>query len=275
MMGSEAFAGIRSLKDILTVKDADGITVGEALSAILAATPAALKRPIGFPISAFIEAHIEQGPILEANNCVIGVVTGIQGTRRFRVNVRGEEAHAGTTPRARRKDAMAAAAHMLVAIQRTVEPYQEDVRFTVGMWKATPNVPGVIASNVLFSIDLRHPDTPTLKILGDKIEEICQMNAQGCSVTVAEIAKAPSLHFPANIVSRVRDAATRRSLPHMDIFSGAGHDARQLHYICPTGMIFVPCEHGISHNEAENAKPSDLAAGANVLFDVLLDLANL
>jgi N-carbamoyl-L-amino-acid hydrolase len=98
MMGSEAFAGVRNLKDIVTVKDSDGISVAEALPALLAATPEATKRPLGFPIAAFIEAHIEQGPILEAANCVIGVVTGIQGTRRFRVEVFGEEAHAGTTP---------------------------------------------------------------------------------------------------------------------------------------------------------------------------------
>ena len=95
MMGSEAFAGVRNLKDIVTVKDLDGISVAEALPALLAATPEATKRPLGFPIAAFIEAHIEQGPILEAANCVIGVVTGIQGTRRFRVEVFGEEAHAG------------------------------------------------------------------------------------------------------------------------------------------------------------------------------------
>ena len=275
MMGSEAFAGVRNLKDIVTVKDLDGISVAEALPALLAATPEATKRPLGFPIAAFIEAHIEQGPILEAANCVIGVVTGIQGTRRFRVEVFGEEAHAGTTPRARRKDAMAAAAQMLVAIQQFVEPYQDDVRFTVGMWKASPNVPGVIASRVLFSVDLRHPSTQTLKLLGDEIGTICRANAHGCGVVVNEIANAESVHFPDHIVSMVRRAATRCGLSHMDIFSGAGHDARQLAYVCPTGMIFVPCERGISHNEAENAKPSDLADGLRVLLEVVLELANL
>lgn len=274
MMGSEAFAGIRDVKDILAVEDANGLSVAAELPAILAATPHAVKRPIGFPIAAFIEAHIEQGPILEAENCVIGVVNGIQGTRRFRVRVVGEEAHAGTTPRSRRKDAMSAAAHMLVAMQESVEPYQEDVRFTVGMWKASPNVPGVVASEVLFSIDLRHPETDIQKRIGDGLEAICQRNTQGCGVTIWEIASAPSIHFPQEIVSRIRNAAARRGVSQMDILSGAGHDARQLHYVCPTGMIFVPCERGISHNEAENAKPSDLAAGANVLCDVLVDLAN-
>jgi N-carbamoyl-L-amino-acid hydrolase len=154
----------------------------------------------------------------DAKNCLIGVVTGIQGTRRFRVNVARKEAHAGTTPRGRRKDAMAAAAHMLVAIQQAVEPYQEDVRFTVGMWKLSPNVPGVIASNVLFSIDLRYPDTKSLKSLGDHIEGICCANAQGCKVTVKEIANAEPICFPTEIVALVRRAAERPGYSHMDIF---------------------------------------------------------
>jgi N-carbamoyl-L-amino-acid hydrolase len=274
MMGSEAFAGTRSLADIVAVRDAAGVSVADALPAILAATPSAQKRPVGFPIAAFIETHIEQGPILEAENRVIGVVTGIQGTRRFRVEVVGEEAHAGTTPRSQRRDAMAAAAHMVVAVQQAVEPYQEDVRFTVGMWNTSPNVPGVIAGKVLFSIDLRHPDSTVLKSLGDDIEAICKANAQGCKVTVGEIANAKSIHFSDKVVELVRGAAARHRYSHMDIFSGAGHDARQLHYVCPTGMIFVPCERGISHNEAENAKPAHLAAGTHVLIDVLLELAD-
>jgi N-carbamoyl-L-amino-acid hydrolase len=274
MMGSEAFAGLRSLKDIIAVQDVDGLTVADVLPAALAATPDAHKRTLAFPIAAYIEPHIGQGPILEAANCMIGVVTGIQGTRRFRVEVVGEEAHAGTTPRGRRKDALSAAAHMLVAIEQAVEPYQEDVRFTVGMFKPSPNVPGVIASRVLFSVDLRHPETGILKLLGDRVDGICKANSGGCQVSAREIATAESIHFPNEIVGMIRREAERHGFSHMDIFSGAGHDARQLHHVCPTGMIFIPCERGISHNPAENAKASHLAAGARVLLDVLLELSN-
>ena len=169
---------------------------------------------------------------------------------------------------------MSAAAHMLVAIEQAVEPYQEDVRFSVGMLKPSPNVPGVIASHVLFSVDLRHPESETLKSLGNQIDGICKANSKGCRVVVSEVATAKSIHFPDAIVTMIRSGAERHGLSHMDIFSGAGHDARQLHYVCPTGMIFVPCERGISHNPAENAKASDLAAGARVLLDVLLQLSN-
>jgi N-carbamoyl-L-amino-acid hydrolase len=112
MMGSEAFAGLRDLKDIMAVRDIDGLRVANVLPAVLAATPNAHKRALGFLVAAYIEPHIEQGPILEAANCVIGAVTGIQGTRRFRVEVVGEEAHVGTTPQGRRKDALSAAAHL-------------------------------------------------------------------------------------------------------------------------------------------------------------------
>lgn len=273
MMGSEVFTGVRSLESVLAVRDADGVSVAEALQAVLAATPHVPMRPLGFPVAAFIEAHIEQGPALEAAGCPIGVVTGIQGVRRFRVEVQGEEAHAGTTARRQRRDALMAAAHMMVALERSVMPFEDEVRFTVGMIRPAPNVPSVVAGHVLFSIDLRHPDDATLRTVGDAFEDICRREARGCEVAVREIAAAPSLHFPHAMLDRIRRAAQRLGLAHMDIFSGAGHDARQLHYHCPTGMIFVPCERGISHKESENAKPSDLAAGAQVLTEVLVELA--
>lgn len=273
MMGSEAFVGVRSLESILAVVDEDGVSVREALSVVLNATPQARRRPLGIPVSAFVEAHIEQGPELEVRGVPVGVVTGIQGVRRFRVSVTGEEAHAGTTSRRQRKDALAAAVRMVGALEESVRDYEDEVRFTVGMFKPTPNAPSVVAGHVLFSIDLRHPRSAVLQALGDRFGEVCRREAGGCEVVLREIARAEPLMFPSDMLQTIQAAAARLDVPYIDIYSGAGHDARQLHRVCPTGMIFVPCERGISHNEAENAKPGDLAAGARVLTEVLLDLA--
>jgi N-carbamoyl-L-amino-acid hydrolase len=273
MMGSEAFTGLRSLDSILAVRDAQGVSVRDALPALMAATPQARQRPLGFPLAAYVEAHIEQGPLLEEAGCPVGVVRGIQGVRRYRVEVFGEEAHAGTTSRRQRKDALMATAHMMVALERAVMPFEDDVRFTVAMVKPSPNVPSVVAGHVLFSIDLRHPDDEILKTLGDRFPELCRQQARGCSLEIREIAAARSVRFPSSMVETIRGAAERVGIRHMDIDSGAGHDARQLHHHCPSAMIFVPCERGVSHKETENAKPSDLAAGARVLTEALLELA--
>ena len=273
MMGSEAFASLRELDKILDVRDADGVSVREALIPAFAATPEASRRPLGHPVAAFVEAHIEQGPELERLAKTIGVVTGIQGVRRIRVEVSGEEAHAGTTPRIVRRDALAAATRMVAALHDTIH-VDDDVRFTVGMMQIEPNVPSVVAARVLFSVDLRHPDTETLADLADQVERVCNDQASPCDVAVWQIAEAPSLHFDAGVVEVIQTVADQLGLANMRIFSGAGHDARQLHFVCPTGMIFVPCERGISHNEAENASPSDLADGARVLTDVLVALAD-
>ncbi|MEL6983254.1 MAG: M20 family metallo-hydrolase [Actinomycetota bacterium] len=272
MMGSEAFAELRDLDTILEVRDRDGRSVRDELPAALAATPEATRRPIGFPVAAFVEAHIEQGPVLERMERPIGVVTGIQGVRRIRVEVSGEEAHAGTTPRAARRDAVEEAARMVAALHAELH-VDDDVRFTVGMFEIEPNVPSVVAARVLFSVDLRHPDSETLAQLADRVTAICQREATTCQAEIWQIAEARSLHFDPRVVDTIEAAADRLGLANLRIFSGAGHDARQLHAICPTGMIFVPCAGGVSHNEAESATPADLAAGTRVLVETLIELA--
>ncbi|MDE0057272.1 MAG: M20/M25/M40 family metallo-hydrolase, partial [Defluviicoccus sp.] len=146
-------------------------------------------------------------------------------------------------------------------------------RFTVGMMEIRPNVPSVVASEVLFSIDIRHPDSETLAALEAGVAKICRGAALACGFESWTIAEAPSIRFDDRVVDTVEAAAEDLGLGHMRIFSGAGHDARQLSHVCPTGMIFVPCEKGISHNEAENAAPSDLADGARVLAETLVRLA--
>lgn len=272
MMGSEAFAKLRELDEMLDVKDRDGVSVRAVLPEALAATPEAIHRPLGSPVAAFVEAHIEQGPELERLEKTIGVVTGIQGVRRIRVAVTGEEAHAGTTPRATRRDALEESSRMVAALYRGLY-IDDDVRFTVGMMQIEPNVPSVVAARVVFSVDLRHPDTETLADLAGRVDTICHREASMCEVEIWQIAEAQSIHFNELVVDTIQAASDRLGLANMRIFSGAGHDARQLHFVCPTGMIFVPCEGGISHNEAENATPSDLAAGTRVLVETLLELS--
>ena len=271
MMGSEAFTGRRPLEQILAVEDTDGVRTDEALRTTLAAFPDLERRAFGFPVAAFVEAHIEQGPILEEMGVPVGVVTGIQGSRRFRVTVFGEEGHAGTLPMPDRSDALFSALEMIGAMRRAFGVDQ--VKFTVGLFQLSPNVPSVVPSKVLFSIDLRHPDWRTLKELGDSIAGLCEENAGACTVEISEIATSESLEFPVEIRTCISEVADELEIPNTPILSMAGHDARQLHYHCPTGMIFSPCEKGISHNETENCDPTDLAAGTRVLAATIARLA--
>jgi N-carbamoyl-L-amino-acid hydrolase len=273
MMGSEAFAGLRSLDEIAAVADAARISVASELSRVAAAFPDLPRRALGFPAAAFIEAHIEQGPELEAAGLPIGIVTGIQGKKTFRVRITGEEAHAGTMPRRSRRDALRAASAIIDALHRAIVDEDDVVRFTVGRLVVTPNAPSVVPGAATFSIDLRHPDRDALERFGALIGPICEANAAPCQVQVEPLVDAAPLVFPGEMQARIRDAAERLRLPHMDLPSAAGHDARNLHYVCPTGMIFVPCAKGISHNEAEAAAPGDLAAGTRVLAAVLAELA--
>jgi len=276
MMGSEAFAGIRDVATMLVVQDANGVSVAEALASTLDATPDATRRPLGFPVHAYVEAHIEQGPELERTGNTIGVVTGIQGTCRLRVEVRGDEAHAGTSRRGQRRDALLAATRMIQAIEQHVESCDpaDDVRLTFGMLKVKPNVPSVVASWAYFSIDVRHADDDVMLGLVARIEPICREQAGGCDVKVTEIQRALATRFEGRAFDAVLAATRSRGYRHIAMPSGAGHDARQMAQLCPSAMVFVPCAGGVSHNEAESAEPADLAAGTRVLAHAVHELAN-
>ena len=273
-MGSAVYTGAKPLHEFLEVKDNEGIALKDALGETLAATPAAEKRELNAPAAAYIEAHIEQGPLLEQEGKIIGIVTGIQGLRWFNVEISGETAHAGTTPLGLRKDALREAIAAINALHELTRDASDMVRFTVGRMLVTPNSPNSVPSHVLFSVDVRHPDPATLARLGDAVEPTVRKAAKRCSVKVT-----PTLHddpcaFDPAVVDCVERAAQALGLAHRRMASGASHDAMYLARVCPTGMIFVPCEKGISHNEAENARPDDLAAGARVLTAALLDLAD-
>ena len=273
-MGSAVYTGARRLDELTDIRDNDGVALKDALAQTLAALPDAQRRGLNTPAAAYVEAHIEQGPLLEMNGKTIGVVTGIQGLRWFNVEVFGETAHAGTTPLASRKDAVRAAVDIILALQELTRDPKDIVRFTVGRMLVTPNSPNSVASHVLFSVDIRHPDPATIHRLGEAVEPLARKAAGPCSVKVT-----PTLHddpcvFDASVVDKIERASTALGIPHMRLPSGASHDANYMSRVCPTGMIFVPCEKGVSHNEAENAKPEDLAAGARVLTATLLELAN-
>jgi beta-ureidopropionase / N-carbamoyl-L-amino-acid hydrolase len=272
-MGSAVFAGHMQLADCLDLADAAGALFRDALAETLAATPDLPRRPFGFPIAAYLEPHIEQGPQLEATGHQIGVVTGIQGARWYVVDVDGEPGHAGTAPLGGRKDAVRAAVAMIGGAQELMHDETDQLRFTVGRIEVFPNSPNTIPARVTFSIDFRHPESAVLDHRGSRIDEICRRFAGPCAVRVSETFNRPPCAFPARIVNTIEHAARALGLLHMSLPSGAFHDANFIADLAPTGMIFVPCEKGISHSPAENARPEDLAAGARVLAATLVELA--
>ena len=273
-LGSGAFAGRIPPGPALEAVDRDGIRAADALEAMLAAEPDFARRPIGFPVHAYLEAHIEQGPLLEQAGVPIGVVTGVQGSRWFAIEVTGEEAHAGTTPVRLRKDALVSAVAMVEALRQIMVDPEDLVRFTVGRFEVHPGAPNTVPGRVFFTIDFRHPDGHTLKRLGDQVEAVVRAHAGSCAVRIEETFTSQPCVFDAGAVAAVRDAVAGLGLPSLTLASGANHDARFLAEVCPAAMIFVPCERGISHNEAENAAPGDLAAGARVLAEAVVALAN-
>ena len=274
MMGSAAYAGATPLADMLPVRDARGVSVAAALQELDAAFSGLPRRPLGGPVAAYVEAHIEQGPLLERSGLSVGVVTGMQGKRTFQVTIKGEAAHAGTSRRSERKDALLAATAVIQALAAATHDPGDVVKFTVGRLDVKPNVPSVVAAEATFSIDLRHPDAATLRDLGDRLPGVCAAAAQPCKVLIEELVSAVPLQFPESMRELVRESATALGIKTMDILSSAGHDARYLHDICPAAMIFVPCKDGISHNEAESATPEDLYDGTRVLSQMLFTLAH-
>jgi beta-ureidopropionase / N-carbamoyl-L-amino-acid hydrolase len=273
MMGSEAFAGVRGIDAIREARDADGVSVGQALDRLHVAFADLPRKPLGFPVSAYLELHIEQGPLLEATNRVIGVVTGIQGKKTFQVTVEGAEGHAGTLAQAERRDALAAFARIASALHAEIGAIDNDIRFTIGRVTVEPNAPSVVPSRVIFSIDLRHPDNAVLDAAGARIVVLCQNHAPPCTARVRALVDAPSNEFDPSLRERIAQAAREQGFAQMPILSAAGHDARHLAKVCPAAMIFIPCRDGVSHVEHEWAEPAHVAAGAAVLAQVTRDLA--
>jgi len=271
MMGSGAFAGLFPVEEILAAEDVDGKTFGAELERI-----GYKGDPFGKPtVGAYFEAHIEQGPILEAEERTIGVVTGAQGQRWYEITLTGMEAHAGPTPMARRRDALLGAADIVRTVNRIGHDFQPDACATVGMMQVHPNSRNVIPGRVFLTIDFRHPDDERLAAMDAALRKEADAIAEQCKLDLdfKQILDFPATPFDPDCVAAVRNGAERFGYSHRDIISGAGHDAVYVAKIAPAGMIFVPCEDGISHNEIENATLEDLAAGCQVLLHAIIEKA--
>jgi N-carbamoyl-L-amino-acid hydrolase len=270
LMGSGVFTGIYALEEILAHKDVDGTSVGEALKSIGYAGDARPHR-----VGAYFEAHIEQGPVLEDTKTTIGVVQGALGQRWYDVLVTGQDAHAGPTPMELRKDAMLAAAELTLEVNRIATTFPDYARGTVGHLQVKPNSRNVIPGEVRMTVDLRNAKDATLGAMKRELHESAARIARKRCVDIEleEVVYFPPCEFAPELVSRVRAAASELGLSHRDIVSGAAHDAVYLSRVAPTAMVFVPCEGGISHNEIENARPEDLAAGCSVLLRAVLATA--
>jgi len=273
MVASGVFAGVFDLDYGLSRTDTDGKSMGEELARIGYAGSEAVG---GRPVAAFFEAHIEQGPILEAEKKTIGVVNGAQGQRWYEVVLTGQEAHAGPTPMRRRKDALVGASRLVTAVNKIGLDNQPYACATVGMMQVSPNSRNTIPGKVFFTIDFRHPSDETLSKMDAAIraeaEKVCK--EIGLELDFKQIWYSPPVKFAESCVSAVRTAAEDLGFQSMDIISGAGHDACYISRVAPTGMVFVPCENGISHNEVENATKEDLAAGCDVLLRAIVTHAN-
>src|SRR5947207_1065072 len=230
----------------------------------------------GREVAAYFEAHIEQGPILEAAGLPIGIVTGAQGQRWYEITVTGQEAHAGPTPMPRRRDALVGAARMIDAVNKIGHAHAPYACATVGFVEVSPNSRNTIPGRVFLTVDFRHPEDAVLTAMDQELRAACAAAAatQKLDVEVKEFWYFPPTSFEPRLVTKVREAAAAQGYPHQDIISGAGHDAVYMARVAPTAMIFVPCVGGISHNEIEDAKPDDLTAGGNVLLNAVLDTAD-
>ncbi|MGC4394829.1 Zn-dependent hydrolase [Hydrogenophaga crocea] len=274
MMGSGVFAGAFSLEHAYAAKDAEGISVREALEAIGYLGD---EAPGAHPIGSYFEVHIEQGPVLEDAGVTIGVVEGVLGIRWFDCTVTGMEAHAGPTPMGLRRDALQVATQLMQEVVASALRHGPHGRGTVGMVRVHPNSRNVIPGQVQFSIDLRNASDA---LVDQQVAEVFalaeRLQAQtGLSIRIEPVSSYAAQPFDAGCIDAVRRAAQALGHSHMPAISGAGHDAIYAARLAPAGMVFIPCKDGISHNEIEDADPAHVTAGADVLLRVMLERAGL
>ncbi len=274
MMGSGVFAKVFSLEHAYAATDTEGKTVGEELARIGYIGD---EEPGDHPIGAYFEAHIEQGPVLEDADVTIGVVQGVLGIRWFDCTVTGMEAHAGPTPMHLRKDAMQVATRLMQEVVAAALRHPPHGRGTVGMVHVHPNSRNVIPGRVKFSIDLRNISDALVDTMADEVKAYARsLEAEtGLSILIDLVSSYPAQAFHTECTEAVARAAQTLGYSHMPAVSGAGHDAVYTARLAPTGMIFIPCKDGISHNEIEDAKPEHVAAGCNVLLHAVLERAGL
>lgn len=271
MMGSAVWSGAQTREDAHGRTDTASRRVDEELLRIgyLGDHPC-----VAGPVRAFFEAHIEQGPVLERAGRQIGIVTGIQGIRWFEIIVEGTSCHAGTTPMDARRDPVRAIAEMVPALFDMADRHQPEARLTIGRFNMSPGAYNTVPNRAAIGIDLRHPTATVLDDLTRSLErtvrDACERHGLAFSVRL-ELDCAP-VSFTPDCVDAVQRAADACGFASLRMVSGAAHDAMYVSRVAPAAMIFVPCEGGVSHNEAERARPEDLKAGCDVLLGAILEL---
>jgi beta-ureidopropionase / N-carbamoyl-L-amino-acid hydrolase len=272
MMGSGVFAGAFDIDEIKAAEDTEGATLGAELERIGYAgdEPAG-----GHEMGAYFELHIEQGPILEAEEKTIGVVGAANGQGWYDITVTGQDSHAGPTPMPARKDALVTASKIVQEINRIGHDHPPFGAATVGFMQVSPNSRNVIPGEVTFSVDMRHPESEALAHMEQELRTYCEDLSQqtDMGVEVSKIWDLDPTKFDKDCVDAVREGATLCDYDQMEIVSGAGHDAIYVAQVAPTAMIFVPCENGISHAEIEYASQEHCAAGCDVLLHAILNRA--
>lgn len=273
MLASAVFAGLLAPDAALDTRDAAGFRLGDELEKHGQNGEAAVG---GRKIGAYLELHIEQGPILEAEGYDIGFVTGGQGLRWYDAIFRGFESHAGPTPMPRRRDALVGAARFIQKIQEIGLAFAPLAVATVGEMHVMPNSRNVIPGEVKVTVDIRHPEAEVLAAMDARVREVFAecLAASGLEGDLIDISHSPAVPFDREILDIIRKETSALGMKGRDIVSGAGHDAVHIAKIAPAAMIFTPCHDGISHNEAEDIRPEWAEAGANVLLRTALILAD-
>jgi beta-ureidopropionase / N-carbamoyl-L-amino-acid hydrolase len=271
-MGSLVYVGGLALDAAYAVRGIDGETVGEELKRI---DYAGAANPGWLTPHAYLELHIEQGPILEDEGFVIGAVEGITGLAWTEITVTGRAAHAGTTPMHLRRDAAYVAGEITVFLRRLALEMGGNQRCTAGRVELYPNLVNVIAERAVLTVDLRNTDAAQLRAAERELAACLDRLAaqENVSIATRSLARFEPVAFPTEIVSLVEATARDLGLPCRRLPSGAGHDAQMMARLCPSGMIFVPSVGGLSHNVNEETKPEHLQAGAEVLLYAVLKLA--
>lgn len=272
MMGSLAFVGGLPVETAMQTRDSDGRSVGEELDRIGYSGPVPCPRPAP---RAFVELHIEQGPVLENEGVTIGAVDGVQGISWQRVTITGQANHAGTTPMALRHDAGYAAARVSTFVRELALTLGGTQVATVGSLDLHPDLVNVVADRAELTVDLRNTEEESLREAEQRLATFLDELAasEGVEIATTRLARFEPVSFDDDIIERVERHAIRLGHSVRRLPAGAGHDAQMLARVCPAGMVFVPSHEGISHNPAEFTERDDLAAGVDVLLNLLVELA--
>jgi N-carbamoyl-L-amino-acid hydrolase len=272
MLGSLVYAGGLALEEALDIVGIDGVRLGDELARIGYQGPAPCPGPAPH---AFVELHIEQGPVIEAEGKTIGAVTGVQGISWQELTVTGQSNHAGTTPMALRHDPAYVAAELAVFVRHLAHQLGGHQVGTVGKIDLHPNLVNVVPARATLTVDLRNTDEEALQEAERRLHQRWSQleHDEGVTVTRRSLARFEPVAFDERIVALVERTAQRLGHATMRLPSGAGHDAQMMARLCPTAMVFTPSAKGISHNPAEHTDPDDLVAGGDVLLQVLLALA--